>query len=707
MRVVNLKLGLLSIMAGAVITTGLISMINMPYAQAAAFSASASQTEQLNLPITVQGGSGKLNMRLRNIELRDLLKMLSKRAGFNILLDESVEGLISVDLIDISVNQALETIKNYANLVYMQDDKTLVISGKDSTLATSISQQISQMIPVKYVNAKLIAQLLNATVFTGGAEGSKKASTEFRTNSVVIMGSDNDVRLANDMIKLLDIPRETKTFKINHASVYDIAQLLKATVFNDGISPFGSAAASDGGISAEATSVSVITENFEEGSGSDEVSGASSEGGGGSEQTFTLRKKTIVQKDVEISPEGPVLIPDTRTNTITIMGTIEQIALAEAVIPNLDQKLPQVAIETSLIEMTVGTERSLNITWGQQSGQWRTGFNNTYGSIRNPDVPYTDSNLIGLPDLRGQGNFSSNGGGVAFSTSPLSRNQDYLFQINSLLSANKAKLLANPTVMAVHNTEAIISITEEVVRSTQVTRDATGFTQTQVEIGEAGIVLNILPKITGDNFIILRIRPSVSTIAGQVTDAQGNTTTLLRRKDFAVQEARIPNGQTLALGGLIEEESAFTHSKVPGFADLPIIGALFRTTSNDKDRKELMMLVTPRLVEDDKPVISSTFEVKPVVDIPTNIENNKQIKSSSKTQQISSKAKSVEITPVDPPAANYEIKQIEAKSTKEAYTLNSVMKEFGVENVDMNKSMQYEKSQIDNLINEYLPQGSK
>src|SRR3989339_1471404 len=159
MKVVNLKLGLLSIMAGAVITTGLISMINVPSVQAAALSASASQTEQLNLPITVQGGSGKLNMRLRNIELRDLLKMLSKRAGFNILLDESVEGLISVDLIDISVNQALETVKNYANLVYMQDDKTLVISGKDSTLATSISQQISQMIPVKYVNAKLIAQL--------------------------------------------------------------------------------------------------------------------------------------------------------------------------------------------------------------------------------------------------------------------------------------------------------------------------------------------------------------------------------------------------------------------------------------------------------------------------------------------------------------------------------------------------------------------
>lgn len=296
MRVVNLKLGLLSIMAGAVITTGLIGMVNAPSVEAAAFRAGASKTEHLQQPIMVKGGNGKLNMRLRNIALRDLLKMLSKRAGFNILLDQSVEGLISVDLEDISVNQALETIKDYANLVYMQDEKTLVVSGKDSTLAKSITQQISQMVPVKYVSAKLIAELLNATVFSTGEEGGKKASTEFRTNSVVIVGSDNDVRLATDMVKLLDIPRETKTFKINHASVYDIAQLLKATVFNDGIAPFGSGATGESEISVETTPVSVITENFEEGSGSEEVKGASSEGGGGGEQTFTLRKNLLYKK---------------------------------------------------------------------------------------------------------------------------------------------------------------------------------------------------------------------------------------------------------------------------------------------------------------------------------------------------------------------------------------------------------------------------
>ncbi|MGD9580318.1 MAG: secretin N-terminal domain-containing protein [Vampirovibrionia bacterium] len=700
MRVVNLKLGLLSIMAGAVITTGIIGGNTASCVQAASF---ATSQESLVTPVTVHGGDTKLNMRLRNIELRDLLKMLSVRIGFNILLDESVTGLISVDLNDITVNQALETIKDYASLVYMQDDQTLVVSSKDSTLATSISQQISQMIPIKYVNARLISQLLNSTVFSGGKDGGKKASTEFRTNSVVIIGSDNDIRLANDMIALLDVPRETKTFKINHASVYEVAQLLKATVFNDGIAPYGGKTTKDGDISAESTPVSIITENFEEGSGSEEVSGASSEGGGGSEQTFTLRTKTIAQKDLNISPEGPVLIPDTRTSTLTIMGTIEQIALAEAVIPNLDQKLPQVAIETSLVEMSVSTDRSLDIMWGQQSGQWRTGFDNDYSSQNTAGAPYTGSTLIGLPDLRGQGNFGSNGGGIAFSTTPLSRNQDYLFQINSMISHDKAKLLANPTVMAVHNTEAIISITEEVVRSTQVTRDSTGFTQTQVEIGEAGIVLNILPKITGDDFIILRIRPSVSTIAGQVVDAQGNVTTLLRRKDFAVQEARVANGQTLALGGLIEETKNNVNSKVPGFADLPIIGALFRTSSNNGSRNELIMLVTPRLVDDDKPVISSSYNTNPSANISSQNNNS----SSVNPKQLSNNDDVIEIAPVNTKTASSKIKQIEQKSTTEAYTLGSVMKEFGVENVDPNKSINYNESQIDNLINQYLPQGSK
>lgn len=540
MRVVKLKLGLLSIVAGAFISTGMVGLSNIAPANATTFQVDAVKTEYLDQPVAVNGGEEKILMSLRSISLRDTLRALSKRAGFNIMLDETVEGDISVDLNNVTINQALETIKDYANLLYVQDDKTLIVSGKGSELATSINQQISQMIPVKYVNASLIVQVLNNTIFasessaSGGEKGGdQKATAEYRTNSVVIVGTDNDIRLAEDMVKILDVPRESKTFKINHADVVEVTQLLQATVFNDGVAPYngGGAGSSGGGdgITASPTPVSINTESYVEGSGSSEVEGASSDGGGGQGQDFTLRSRNLNQKEIKISPEGPVLIPDTRSSTITIMGTVEQIALAEAVIPTLDQKLPQVAMETSLIEINDEFAREMGSRWGQQSGQWRTGFNNTNAPSRptagasnyqrltdltvvdttvTPPAETTLTNALGvLGNVIGIPSISTDGqpmGSVAFSTAPIDRSLNFLYQIDMMLSRNKAKLLANPTVITMHNTEAVISITQEVIRRTTVTRDATGFTQTQSEIGEAGIILNILPKVTGDGYINLR-----------------------------------------------------------------------------------------------------------------------------------------------------------------------------------------------------------
>ena len=747
MRVVKLKLGLLSVVAGTVIATGLMGITNNAV-KAAPFQVDAVKTEYLEQPMMVNGGDKKVRMFLRNVALRDLLTALAARAGFNVMLDESIDGEISVDLNQVTINQALEIIKDYSNLVYMQDDKTLIVSTDGSALSKSINQQISQMIPIKYVNAKLIASILNNTVFgdsnsggsEGGGEGNQKASVEFRTNSVVIVGTDNDVRLAEDLINKLDVPRESKTFKINHANVIEVTQLLQATIFNDGVAPFNGNATGDGssGISAQPTPITILTETFEEGEGSSEVEGASGQGGGGSSQTFTLRTKTVSEDELNISPEGPVIVPDTRSSTITIMGTVEQIALAEAVIPTLDQKLPQVALESSLIEIDLNYAREMEGTWGQQSGQWRTGFNNDIVSrsqAGSPNAqPFGDVTLINMQtgqpttltnalgvigDVIGLPTSNSNGfvgGALNFTTAPIDNSLNFIYQINMMLSKKKGKLLANPSVLAMHNTEAIISITEEIVRRTTVTRDSTGFLQTQAEIGEAGIVLNIVPKIGGDGYVTLRVRPSVSTVADVITDAQGNITTLLRRKDFAVQEVRVANGQTLCLGGLIEENTNKIDSKIAGLADLPIIGALFRASSNNRERTELLMLITPRLQEEGTP-ISSSFNQKPLVEIA---KKNSSKKENSKTtpvpsnKNVASEANEVaplkeqhNIQTIDAPEVSYENKPLKTEKRVNSYTIDSVMEEFGIDNVNVDKNKKYDKNQIDELLNEYLPQGSK
>ena len=588
----------------------------------------------LNAPLAFDQADATFSLT-GNLSLRKLLRRLGKFSGLNIVLDESVEGSVTISLTDVTVKEALDYLRNIAGLYYApKGDNILLITTKAAAGEKGLTKNVSKFIPVKYVNSKLVANLLQNTVFaSSGADdeesSGKKATSEFRTNSIILVGSDNDIRLAEELIERIDIPRESKTFTINHAEPVEVAQLLQATVFNDGVTAFGGKGTESGtGVAVEPTSVTVNVETFEEGEGSSEVDGASGSSGGGSSQSFTLRTKTLESKEIDISPEGPMIIPDTRTNTLTIMGTVEQIALAESLIPSLDQKLPQVAIETSLIELFEVGLREGKVTYGGSSGQFGIGYDNTNipstptankpGAGYRPSeaierqyidsngnvaskyyIPGVANNIIGLPTAteKGREGFAFN-----WTTIPLERSNEFIAQIDNIIGANKGKLLANPTVIAVHNTEAIVSITEEIVRSTSITRDSAGFTQSQVEIGEAGIVLNILPKVTGDGYVVMRIRPSVSTVAQTLSTGGDNKVTLLNRRDLAVQEVRIANGQTLIIGGLIKESSTSRHSKVPGIADLPIIGAMFRSSYKDSNRSELLTLITPRIMEDSVPI---------------------------------------------------------------------------------------------------------
>lgn len=615
------------ILFGCVLSAGFIGKAD------AANNPMLSSKIEMAAPVDFKDATNKVyNLNYDDVSIRQLLRQLARAANVNILLDKSVEGSVTLSLNDVSVREALEYLRNVAGLYYAtKGDNILYVTAADTAQEKGLTKNITKFIPVKYVNAKLVSSLLNNTVFktSGESDSSEKTATpEFRTNSVILVGNSNDIRLAEDVISRIDSPRESKTFKINHAQAIEVAQLLQATVFNDGVSPFGGASAGsggeEGGLPSSPSPVSVSVETFEEGSGS----ATEIEGGSGGQQSFSLRKKTLATLDLPISPEGPVLVPDGRTNTLTIMGTIEQIALAESIIPSLDQKLPQVAIETSLIEVFETGIRELKPTVGTSDGQFAFGFDNTTISetptagtpaaafrptepterqrigpngevVSTFDLPGVLNNVIGLPTNRTKG---QEGMEFAWTTIPIERSSQVLLQLDAVIAKRKAKLLANPTVIAVHNTEAVVSITEEIIRSTQITRDATGFLQTQVEIGEAGIILSILPKVGGDGFVTMRIRPSVSTIANKVTDSLGNEITLLNRRDMAVQEARIANGQTLALGGLIQESDISSHAKIPGLGDLPIIGAMFRTQFKDLKRSELIMLVTPRIMEDAYPI---------------------------------------------------------------------------------------------------------
>ncbi|MDX2084966.1 MAG: secretin N-terminal domain-containing protein [Candidatus Melainabacteria bacterium] len=614
-----------------------------------------STVATVNLP----NGNRMTSLDVSKESVRQVLRDLAMQYGFNLILDSSVQGTITLALQNITVNEAVQAIAASADLEIIPKSGNIFIAmSRESAREKGLRRELSKVISLKYANAKRVATLLNRSLFPedlmsgggsnsagagaigsggGGAGGQddpkQRIRADLRTNSLIVVGSRRDIELVEDAVSRMDRQRESKTFYLSHANALDVAGIISSSIFNDGVNPLvmamgggaGGAGGAGGGAGAGGAAagggtpgqnmaipspVRVNREELTEGEGinafgaNDSSSGNSASNSGPLSEEVKLRavvKKTDV---VSVSPDGPLVIPDTRINAVTILGTAEQIAQAERLIPVLDAKLPQVAIEASLVEITDDGLKELGGQLGIGDGKLNLGFNNQGissvlplpglgGTVYQP----AGTGTVGLPTVSANDPNNLSRSGISYTSRPLTRDEDFLFQIRALMTKNRAKILANPTIIATHDSETIISIVDEIIRRVTVTTDGTtGVAQVQTEVGEAGIVLDILPKIGDDGTINMRVRPSISTI-GQVTaDSAGNTVTLLKKRDLMAQQVRIKDGQTLVLGGLIQETATVRADKLPLLGDAPIVGALLRSSSNSKRRSELVVIITPHIL---------------------------------------------------------------------------------------------------------------
>jgi type IV pilus assembly protein PilQ len=235
-----------------------------------------------------------------------------------------------------------------------------------------------------------------------------------------------------------------------------------------------------------------------------------------------------------------------------------------------------------------------------------TAFTGLVGTLL-PAVPLAIAGVQPVAQSQSGFNFLTGGAGTGgksnIATVPTALN----INLNLLLQTNKAKIVANPSVIVVDDTETLITIASEVIHKVTSTVSL-GVVTTNVELTKAGVFLNVLPRITEDGFIVMRLRPQVSAPTGPAqtfgSTTAPTTVTLLSVREIMSQEVRVKDGQTLVLGGLLTEQEAAQLAKVPYLAEAPILGALFRNSLKGRDRTELMLLLTPKVVEDDPAAIS-------------------------------------------------------------------------------------------------------
>lgn len=297
-----------------------------------------------------------------------------------------------------------------------------------------------------------------------------------------------------------------------------------------------------------------------------------------------------------LSNRGSALI-DPATNTLIVTDTRSVIEKFRKLIDELDVPAQQVMIEARIVEATDGFARDLGVKFGYGGTERQTawGFNSGSGGIAAANNGGASGN-IGTSSGRWSVNTNINLPVAAAANSIALVRALSSGALNLELSASeqlsKTKTLANPRVLTQNRQEAKIESGTEIPY--QDTSTSGNNTTTTTTFKKAVLGLVVTPNITPDGQIIMNVKINKDTPID--CRVKNEATKCIQTKNLDTQ-AMVENGGTLIVGGIYEEENGNTLTKIPLLGDIPVIGNLFKTRQNSQSRRELLIFITPRIMD--------------------------------------------------------------------------------------------------------------
>ena len=309
--------------------------------------------------------------------------------------------------------------------------------------------------------------------------------------------------------------------------------------------------------------------------------------------------KAILNNSSEhITAPDPII--NQNAGLITVTATPSQLKRVEKYIAEMQRRLKkQVIIDVSIIAVDLNNEYKQGVDWSK----FELGFNSYIGN--------QGSNTGSSASWTNKGNSLSDGFGRTLN---IAANLNFSLDgmINFLETNGKTKVVSSPKVTTLNNQQALISVgdninyrvmeeTDNGSNNNNNNRLTTTYKQYSVFIG---ILLNLLPEVSDNNKIMLRINPSLSSFKYAEDDTRGQNTSI---REIAPDTVQVNSGDTIILGGLIGQTKDKQNTAVPLLADIPLIGSVFKSTRDGVRTTELIFVITPRVVdlEDPKPVQQS------------------------------------------------------------------------------------------------------
>lgn len=316
-----------------------------------------------------------------------------------------------------------------------------------------------------------------------------------------------------------------------------------------------------------------------------------------------------------LSPRGSVSFDD-RTNTLLINDSPEKIKELRSLIAVLDRPVQQVLIESRIVVATDQFTRELGTKWGLQALHTTSGGNVITTSpqggangaaslaIERANNNAGSTNASGVTTYQtGSGGFNVNlpvsGPAGSFGLAILGANYLVDLELSAAQTEGRGEVISSPRVITANQQEAVIRQGQQIgyVTYQNSTTGASGSGTATVQFKDAVLELKVTPTITADNRVYLKINVKKDALASFI-DAPGSGKVPQIDTRELNTSVLVDNGQTVVLGGIYEITKANTITKVPGLGDIPGIGVLFRKTSRQNDKAELLIFVTPRILSD-------------------------------------------------------------------------------------------------------------
>lgn len=579
--------------------------------------------------ISISKANPKVTLSLRDSDVKQVLRMFADKAGLNIIFHSSVGGgasasadaassgpKVTMDLVNVPLNDAFKMVLQVANLTYYLDGNTLIIADATAAQTLNLSKQELMTIPVKYIDAAATADFLNKNIFSlnrPGISNSNIAVTNPNSNEILIFGTKNDYAIAKKIIAQFDKKPLEETFIVNHTSPSEMSKLVCNLLFEK----FYGASNTSGSSSSHSGSPGGTTPSGSGGSTTAGSAGDLSLGAG----IVACQYNNGVSANQLSSLSGNSMAITYFAQKGTIMargGSPQQIEMIKDFIQKTDKKQPQAYLEISIIELNESGSKAFNNTWDILSKDFSFKFDGQ--TTTNPNFPsFIKGDLLPTVPAVNQTIIDNFGVPHVVEISPATVLRQYTgdrtiaYTMNYLIKNGKGRVLANPRILITNGQTSKIDLVSDYISkvdATTTTTTASPVTTFTYNIAsDNGIQVELTPYISPDGYVTLNIKPKYATIAEKITGAgltAGLTVaTLLNKRDLDLKNIRIKDGETLTIGGLINEAEQKTVAKFPVLGDLPGIGVFFRNTSSEKTRQELVIMITPKIVKDSEDVVSN------------------------------------------------------------------------------------------------------